>query len=138
MTGGPATRTPISTASIGFDSQYRVWHADLWSAVAATLGIATVQRQPAAIGSRLSISMVNRQLTNPVVLSCEATSARVTENRELSAMDPYHQASGPPDTLRWRCPMTWSIGQELSGRARPARRHVVCAWRAQRLRREEG
>ena len=39
----------------------------------------------APAGPRLSISIVNRQLTNPVVLSYEATPALVTRNVELTA-----------------------------------------------------
>jgi cytochrome P450/NADPH-cytochrome P450 reductase len=97
-------------AHADFGSQYRVWHADLWLAVAATLGIETVELQPAAFGARLSITMVNRQLTNPVVLSYEATPARVAENRELSAIGPVSPCVGStrhievalPDDLEYR------------------------------------
>ncbi|MET0866320.1 MAG: cytochrome P450, partial [Nakamurella sp.] len=68
-----------------FDDQYRSWHADLWADVAAALGLATGSTTTAPTGPRLSISIVNRQLTNPVVLSYEASPALITRNVELTA-----------------------------------------------------
>ena len=45
----------------------------------------TESTRTAPTGPRLTISIVNRQLTNPVVLSYEATPALVTRNVELTA-----------------------------------------------------
>jgi cytochrome P450/NADPH-cytochrome P450 reductase len=67
-----------------FDDQYRTWHADLWTDVAAALQLPTESTVQAPTGPRLSISIVNRQLTNPVVLSYEATPALITRNVELT------------------------------------------------------
>ena len=68
-----------------FDDQYRSWHADLWADVGSALKLPTESTEQAPTGPRLSISIVNRQLTNPVVLSYEATPALVTRNIELTA-----------------------------------------------------
>lgn len=75
-------------AHADFDDQYRSWHTGLWADVAAALDLPATVAEPAATGPRLSITMVNRQLANPVVLSYEARPARVTENRELTLTDP--------------------------------------------------
>ena len=72
-------------ASADFDGQYRSWHADLWADVSAALGMPAESTTKAPAGPRLTISMVNRQLTNPVVLSYEATPALITRNVELTA-----------------------------------------------------
>jgi cytochrome P450/NADPH-cytochrome P450 reductase len=72
-------------ANADFDGQYRSWHNDLWTDVATALGLATESTAPVPTSARLSISIVNRQLTNPVVLSYEATPALVTRNVELTA-----------------------------------------------------
>ena len=68
-----------------FDGQYRAWHADLWADVGFALKLPVEAAEQAPTGPRLSISIVNRQLTNPVVLSYEATPALVTRNVELTA-----------------------------------------------------
>jgi cytochrome P450/NADPH-cytochrome P450 reductase len=68
-----------------FDDQYRSWHADLWTDVAAALQLPSEPAAQAPGGPRLSISIVNRQLTNPVILSYEATPALITRNVELTA-----------------------------------------------------
>jgi len=68
-----------------FDDQYRSWHADLWTDVGSALQLPTDSTEQAPTGPRLSISIVNRQLTNPVILSYEASPALVTRNVELTA-----------------------------------------------------
>lgn len=72
-------------AQADFDGQYRTWHADLWADVAVALGLSEREAQVTAGGPRLTISMVNRQLTNPVIVSYDATPALVTRNVELTA-----------------------------------------------------
>ena len=67
-----------------FDAQYRAWHDSLWSDLASVLDLPASAADPAAIGPRLSISLVNRQKTNPVIISYEAAPARVAVNRELA------------------------------------------------------
>ena len=68
-----------------FDDQYRSWHTELWTDVAAALQLSAEPAVHAPSGPRLSISIVNRQLTNPVVLSYDATPALITRNIELTA-----------------------------------------------------
>ncbi len=72
-------------AQADFDGQYRAWHADLWADVVAALGLSEREVQATAGGPRLTISTVNRQLTNPVIVSYEATPTLVTRNVELTA-----------------------------------------------------
>jgi cytochrome P450/NADPH-cytochrome P450 reductase len=73
-------------ANADFDGQYRLWHADLWADVGAALQLPTESTAAAPTGPRLSLSIVNRQLANPVILSYEATPALITRNVELTAV----------------------------------------------------
>ncbi|MFI5610530.1 bifunctional cytochrome P450/NADPH--P450 reductase [Amycolatopsis sp. NPDC051903] len=68
-----------------FDAQYRSWHHGLWADLAANAGLPESAAEPATAGPRLSISLVNRQLTNPVIMSYQAQPALVRVNRELHA-----------------------------------------------------
>lgn len=72
-------------AHADFDGQYRSWHAALWTDVAAELNLPTQVAEPSPTGPRLTISIVNRQLANPVVQSYEATPAQVIRNVEITA-----------------------------------------------------
>jgi cytochrome P450 / NADPH-cytochrome P450 reductase len=67
-----------------FDAQYRTWHDTLWSDLAETLELPPSAVDPAVTGPRLSITIVNRQTTNPVIMSYEAQPAVVHGNRELA------------------------------------------------------
>jgi cytochrome P450/NADPH-cytochrome P450 reductase len=74
-------------ARADFDAAYRSWYAELWTDLAQALGLpAEVAAASAITGPRLSVSMVNRQLTNPVIMSYEARPAVVRANRELSRL----------------------------------------------------
>ncbi|HLI35785.1 MAG TPA: cytochrome P450 [Streptosporangiaceae bacterium] len=70
-------------ASGDFDAGYRSWHTGLWPDVAAGLGLPANAAETAAAGPRLSISLVNRQLDNPVIMSYHAQPSLVRCNREL-------------------------------------------------------
>jgi cytochrome P450 / NADPH-cytochrome P450 reductase len=65
-----------------FDAAYRNWHDTLWQDIAAALGVETTaetdESQP-----RLSITVTNRQVTNPVIMSYRAQAAVVRDNHEL-------------------------------------------------------
>jgi len=65
-----------------FDAAYRNWHDTLWQDIATALGVdaasETDESEP-----RLSITVTNRQLTNPVIVSYHAQAAVVRDNREL-------------------------------------------------------
>jgi cytochrome P450 / NADPH-cytochrome P450 reductase len=76
-----------------FDAAYRSWHRDLWTEVASALGLPAEAAAPAPAGPRLSITLTNRQVSNPVITSYRARPARVRANRELLAAGP----GGTPD-----------------------------------------
>ncbi|WP_375493495.1 bifunctional cytochrome P450/NADPH--P450 reductase [uncultured Jatrophihabitans sp.] len=67
-----------------FDGQYHTWHVGLWSALAQQLDLpASAAEVETTTEPRLQLSVVNRQATNPVVMSYRAVPATVTVNREL-------------------------------------------------------
>ncbi|WP_214366618.1 bifunctional cytochrome P450/NADPH--P450 reductase [Pseudonocardia sp. H11422] len=66
-----------------FDAEYRAWHTGLWADVATALDLPATVAEPAVTGPRLSITLTNRQLTNPVIMSYRAQPAMVRVNREL-------------------------------------------------------
>jgi len=68
-----------------FDAAYRAWHRALWSHLAAALDLPADVAADAPTGPRLSITLTNRQLTNPVIVSYDARPAHVLANRELIA-----------------------------------------------------
>jgi len=69
-----------------FDAAYRDWYGGLWADLATALGLpAAVGAATAPAGPRLSITLTNRQIGNPVVVSYEAGPATVRANRELLA-----------------------------------------------------
>ncbi len=70
-------------AAADFDAQYRSWHAGLWAGVAGALDLPAEVAALGTAGPRLSITLTNRQLTNPVIVSYHASPAQVRENREL-------------------------------------------------------
>jgi cytochrome P450/NADPH-cytochrome P450 reductase len=65
-----------------FDAAYRNWHDTVWQDIAAALGVDPAHEaddsQP-----RLAITVTNRQVSNPVIMSYEARAATVRDNREL-------------------------------------------------------
>jgi cytochrome P450/NADPH-cytochrome P450 reductase len=76
-----------------FDAAYRSWHGELWTEVASALGLPADVAAPAPTGPRLSITLTNRQVSNPVITSYRARPARIRTNRELLAAGP----GGMPD-----------------------------------------
>ena len=86
-------------AAADFDAAYRDWHDGLWADVAGALGLpADVAARRRPTGPRLSITLTNRQVTNPVIMSYRARPARVLANRELirSAERQARRAVHPP------------------------------------------
>jgi cytochrome P450/NADPH-cytochrome P450 reductase len=65
-----------------FDAAYRNWHDTLWQDIAVALGVDAAQETDES-QPRLSITVTNRQVTNPVIVSYHAQAAVVRDNREL-------------------------------------------------------
>jgi cytochrome P450/NADPH-cytochrome P450 reductase len=69
-----------------FDAAYRNWHDTLWRDIGTALGVdaphETDESQP-----RLAITVTNRQVTNPVIMSYHAQAAVVRDNHELLGAD---------------------------------------------------
>ena len=95
-----------------FDAAYRTWHDTLWSDLATAFDLPGSAAESATKESRLSITIVNRQNTNPVIMSYEAAPAVVQVNREL-ATAPDRVATGAVHPACRGCP---SGGCELSDR----------------------
>jgi cytochrome P450/NADPH-cytochrome P450 reductase len=74
-------------ARADFDGQYQTWYATLWSEMATSLKLSEKAAAAPVVQPRLRLSMVNRQTTNPVVVSYRAQPAMVTVNRELIGVD---------------------------------------------------
>jgi cytochrome P450 / NADPH-cytochrome P450 reductase len=70
-------------AAADFDADYRAWHGDAWADIAGAMGLPGAVAEAAPTGPRLSITLTNRQVSNPVIASYEAHAARILENREL-------------------------------------------------------
>ena len=70
-----------------FDAQYRSWHDNLWRDLAAALDLPPDGAERDRTRPRLSIELVNRQVTNPVIMSYRAQPALVRVNRELHGPD---------------------------------------------------
>jgi cytochrome P450/NADPH-cytochrome P450 reductase len=68
-----------------FDAAYRDWHNSLWADLAGALDLPAEVAAAAPTGPRLSITLTNRQATNPVIVSYHARAAAVRANRELIA-----------------------------------------------------
>jgi cytochrome P450/NADPH-cytochrome P450 reductase len=68
-----------------FDGQYESWYATMWPAMTEALGLDEEAVATTAAGPRLTLTMTNRQTTNPVVVSYRARPSTVLVNRELNA-----------------------------------------------------
>jgi cytochrome P450 / NADPH-cytochrome P450 reductase len=66
-----------------FDAAYRTWHGPLWAELAQALHLPEEVAAVGPSGPRLSITLTNRQVTNPVIMSYSARPGQVHENREL-------------------------------------------------------
>ena len=66
-----------------FDADYRAWHGDVWSDIAEALKLPKEVAAAAPTGPRLSITLTNRQVSNPVIVSYEARPGLVRDSREL-------------------------------------------------------
>ena len=140
-------------AAADFDADYRAWHGTLWADLAEALDLPDEVATAATSGPRLSITLTNRQVTNPVVLSYQAHPATVRENRELSRPRPAGRLSVQYDTSRSRFlprwptnPATTSASSRATARrraprhgpvrprCRPVRHHHPQQWRTRTCR----
>jgi cytochrome P450 / NADPH-cytochrome P450 reductase len=74
-------------AAADFDAEYRTWHAPLWADLATALDLPPEVAAETPAGPRLSVTLTNRQLTNPVIVSYRARPAQIRDNRELLTQD---------------------------------------------------
>ncbi|QUH02694.1 cytochrome P450 [Saccharopolyspora erythraea] len=79
-----------------FDEQYHAWYQGLWPALTCALGLEPELTATGAGAPRLAISLVNKQTTNPVVMSYRARPATVRVNRELL----HHDGDGDRRSTR--------------------------------------
>ncbi|MFL6027910.1 MAG: bifunctional cytochrome P450/NADPH--P450 reductase [Friedmanniella sp.] len=70
-------------ARADFDGQYEDWYGRLWASLTTALTLPLEVSTASSTEPRLRLSMVNRQTTNPVVVSYRAQPATVQANREL-------------------------------------------------------
>ena len=99
-----------------FDAQYRAWHDTLWSDLASSLGLPASASDPAAATRpRLSITIVNRQTSNPVIMSYEAAPAFIRANRELATADDRERPERSTRHVEIALPdgMSYQVGDHL-------------------------
>jgi cytochrome P450/NADPH-cytochrome P450 reductase len=80
-------------AAADFDADYRAWHGDVWADIADALDLPDAVAVAGPAGPRLAVTLTNRQVTNPVIVSYEAHPGRVRENRELIKQDGHGTAT---------------------------------------------
>jgi cytochrome P450 / NADPH-cytochrome P450 reductase len=66
-----------------FDGQFSEWYQGLWSSLTDSLGLAAESTTAVTTEPRLTLTMENKQTTNPVVMSYRAHPSFVVVNREL-------------------------------------------------------
>jgi cytochrome P450 / NADPH-cytochrome P450 reductase len=98
-----------------FDAQYREWHTGLWSDIATALDLPTEVAGVLGTGPRLAVTLTNRQVTNPVIMSYRAQPAHVRANRELLTGRDGRPAERSTRHLEIELPaeMTYSAGDHL-------------------------
>ncbi len=100
-----------------FDADYRAWHGDVWSDIAEALDLPKEVAEAAPSGPRLSITLTNRQVSNPVIVSYEAHPGLVRDSRELirSRLGRRARRSVRSGTSRSGCPAgtTYQAGDHL-------------------------
>jgi cytochrome P450 / NADPH-cytochrome P450 reductase len=66
-----------------FDGQFSEWYANLWTSLAEVLDLGHEAHQATSTKPRLRLTTMNRQTTNPVVVSYRAQPSTLVVNREL-------------------------------------------------------
>lgn len=70
-----------------FDGQFSEWYAGLWPSLAEAFSLGSEAHDAPSTEPRLRLTMVNRQTTNPVVVSYRAQPSTLVANRELLGGD---------------------------------------------------
>ncbi len=108
---------PRGEGNVGgdFDGEYRAWHKGLWEDLAQALDLPVSAATVAKSGPRLSVTAVNLQASNPVVMSYDAHAAVVRVNRELERGRDGHPLDRSVRHLEIALPegMTYQTGDHL-------------------------
>ncbi len=83
----PMYRRGEGDARGDFDGDYRAWYAGLWQSVTAALCLPASATETQPTGPRFSVTLVNRQATNPIIRSYSAAAMTVRANQELQHRD---------------------------------------------------
>jgi len=105
-----------------FDGQYQTWFAELWPSLSSTLALPLEATAATTIETRLQLTMVNRQTTNPVVMSYRAQPATVCSPPRAGAAsrDGVRRRRSP----RRPAPKLRGPDPPGAGAVRPGRRHL--------------
>ncbi|HKJ10954.1 MAG TPA: cytochrome P450 [Ornithinimicrobium sp.] len=108
---------PRGEGNVGgdFDGEYRAWHKGLWEDLAEALELPQSAATVSDSGPRLTVTAVNPQASNPVIVSYEAAAAVVRVNRELERGHNGHPLDRSVRHLEVALPagMTYSTGDHL-------------------------
>jgi cytochrome P450 / NADPH-cytochrome P450 reductase len=98
-----------------FDGQFSEWYSDLWSSVADSLALSMESTTVTATEPRLSLTMENKQTTNPVVMSYRAHPSILVANRELlgNGQSPPNSRSARHIELELPAGMEYQTGDHL-------------------------
>jgi cytochrome P450 / NADPH-cytochrome P450 reductase len=70
-----------------FDRDYRAWYGELFPSLAKALDLPATTAEAKTAGPRISVSLVNRLATSPIMRSYSAVAMTVRMNRELQRRD---------------------------------------------------
>jgi cytochrome P450/NADPH-cytochrome P450 reductase len=70
-----------------FDRDYRTWYGELFPSLAKALDLPAATTEAKMAGPRISVSLVNRLATSPIMRSYSAVAMTVRMNRELQRRD---------------------------------------------------
>ena len=108
---GASTRAARATPGRTSTASTRPGTTGLWPSLSASLGLsADASAAPTSTAPRLRLTMVNRQTTNPVVMSYRAQPATVRVNRELH----HTNGSGPLDRSTRHVELALPAGMEYA------------------------
>jgi len=109
-----------------FDSDYRSWHGGLWPSVATALQLPDSGARAQQTGRRLSVTFINKQAANPIILSYSAVGMTVRANRELQHRNGERPSERSTRHLEIALPpgVTYSAGDHLGIMPRNSLYHI--------------